>query len=86
MYYPPGQYPQYYQGVPAVPNFANVGGAPSLPQGLQFAPEVANANTTYWCRESSVGAFTQRTMNDIIANFQPGHWERTGLMPHWIQD
>lgn len=95
MFYPAVHQAQYFQNIPMAPGLANVGGpaaqraalqANGYPPNLQLAPEVATANTLYRVRESTDGAYTDRTINDIMANFQPGHWDRSRIGSlYWIQ-
>lgn len=78
------------------PGLANVGGpeaqraalrALGYPENLQLAPQIATVNTTYMVKHRGQPVTTsEHTLNDIMANFQPGHWERSRIgMPFWVQ-
>lgn len=55
--------------------------------GAQTINEFSNPGTLYWCREMPDGAWTQRDVNYIMGNLQPGRWEynETSGRPQFLQ-
>ena len=81
--------PQYIQVVAPAPAAASalaVAAVPAAPQQVQLVEEYNIDNQSFWCKEKSDGAFTERTYADIMANCQPGHWERGQLLPFWVEE
>lgn len=78
------------------PGLANIGGpeaqraalqALGYPPNMQLAPEVATVNTKYMVRHRGEPmTMSEHTLNEILADFQPGHWDRSRIgMLYWVQ-